>query len=200
MTVIDVADAVQAGQACDAIVDLPGPVYLRLRRGEIPVIFPTDHRLSLDHANVLTTGGDVALFAAGMMLAPSLTAAAVLASHGVGVSVVNVAVIKPLDEATVAAVAAACRVVLTAENHLVTGGLGSAVAEVLAEHGTATPLRRIGLRDTFAEGAGTVPYLFDKYGLSTQAVVDSAWRALGLAGTPPAAVTADAGPGEYSPV
>jgi len=200
MTVIDIADAVQAGQVCDAIVDLPGPVYLRLKRGEIPVIFDNGHHLALDHADVLTSGADVALFASGMMLAPSLAAAAVLAGHGIGVSVVNVPVIKPLDEATVTRVSSACKVVLTAENHLITGGLGSAVAEVLAESGAARPLRRIGLRDTFAEGAGTAPYLFGKYGLSTQSIVEGAWHALGLPGAAPEADVADAGAGEYSPV
>ena len=200
MTVIDIADAVQARQVCEAIVDLPGPVYLRLKRGEIPVIFENDHRLALDRADVLTSGADVALFASGMMLAPALAAAAVLAGHGIGVSVVSVPVIKPLDEATVATVSAACKVVLTAENHLITGGLGSAVAEVLAESGAGRPLHRIGLRDTFAEGAGTAPYLFGKYGLSTQSIVESAWRALRLPGAAPAADVTDARPGEYSPV
>ena len=200
MTVIDIADAVQARQVCAAIVDLPGPVYLRLKRGEIPVIFDNGHHLALDHADVLTSGADVALFASGMMLAPALAAAAVLADHGIGVSVVSVPVIKPLDEATVSAVSAACKVVLTAENHLITGGLGSAVAEVLAESGTGRPLHRIGLVDTFAEGAGTAPYLFGKYGLSTQSIVDGAWRALRLPGAAPAADVPDARPGEYAPV
>jgi transketolase len=113
---------------------------------------------------------------------------------------VSAPVIKPLDAATVTRVAAGCRVVLTAENHLITGGLGSAVAEVLAECGVASPLHRIGLRDTFAEGAGTMGYLFGKYGLSTQSVVDAAWQALALPGAPPAAGVIAAGPGEYSPV
>ena len=214
MTVIDVADAVEVRQVCDAIVDLPGPAYVRLKRGEIPVIFDDDHRLSLDQADVLTapdevtaggdevaTGGDeVALFASGMMLAPALAAAAVLRASGVGVQVVNVPVIKPLDVTTVTEVAAAARLVLTAENHLITGGLGSAVAEALAEAGLGRPLRRSGLRDTFAEGAATAPYLFEKYGLSVQSIVGTAWRGLGLPGAAPAADLAAAAPGEYSPV
>ena len=122
----------------------------------------------IDHADVLTSGDDVALFASGMMLAPALAAAAVLRAGHVGTRVVNVPVIKPLDVATVAEVSAACRIVLTAENHLTTGGLGSAVAEALAEAGLGRPLRRIGLPDTFAEGAARAPYLFEKYGLSVQ--------------------------------
>ena len=200
MTVVDVADAVEVRQVAKAIVDVGGPVYVRLKRGEIPVIFGDDHRLRLDRADVLQRGEDVALFASGMMLAPALAAARLLGDHGVAVSVVNVPVIKPLDAATVTAVAAAAKVVVTAENHTVVGGLGTAVAEVLAEAGLGRPLRRVGLRDTFAEGARTGPYLFGKYGLSTQAVVDAVWMALGRRERVPVAEIATAEEGEYSPV
>jgi transketolase len=200
MTVIDVADAVEVRQVAAAIVDLDGPVYVRLKRGEIPVMFGDGHQLRLDRAAVLTRGGDVALFASGMMLAPAVAAADLLAGHGVSVSLVNVPVIKPLDAATVVDVARAARVVVTAENHTIVGGLGSAVAEALAESGLGRPLRRIGLRDTFAEGSLTAPYLFDKYGLSTQAVVDAAWTALGRPGQAPVAAITPAEAGEYSPV
>jgi transketolase len=200
MTVIDVADAVEVRQVVDAIVDVPGPVYVRLKRGEIPVIFDDDHTLSLDRADVLTEGTDVALFANGMMLGSALSAARTLGAHGVSVSVVNVPVVKPLDTATVQGIAAEVKVVLTAENHSIIGGLGSAVAEAIAEAGLGRPLRRIGLRDTFAEGSLTGPYLFDKYGLSTQAIIDSAWSVLGRTGAAPVAPKVAADSGEYSPV
>lgn len=201
LTVLDVADAVEARQVAAAIVDVDGPVYVRLKRGEIPVIFGEDHTLRLDRAGELTPpGGDVALFASGMMLAPALAAARALEGSGVPVSLVNVPVIKPLDAATVTRVAAAARVVVTAENHLVTGGLGSAVAEVVAEAGLGRPLRRVGLRDTFAEGARTGPYLFARYGLSTQSVIDAAWSALRRDGRPPSAEVTPADEGEYAPV
>ena len=200
MTVVDVADAVEVRQVAAAIVDVDGPVYVRLKRGEIPVIFGDDHRLRLDRAQALTRGNDVALFASGMMLAPALAAAKLLESRGVSVSVVNVPVIKPLDVATIVSVAATARVVVSAENHTVTGGLGSAIAEALAEAGLGRPLRRIGLRDTFAEGSRTGPYLFDKYGLSTQAVVDAAWSALARRDPVPVAEIAAAEVGQYSPV
>jgi transketolase len=114
--------------------------------------------------------------------------------------VVNVPVLKPLDAATVVAASSAAKVVLTAENHSVLGGLGSAVAEALAESGLGKPLHRIGLPDTFAEGAATAPYLFTRYGLSTQSVVDTAWRALGRPGAAPRAEVATPALGEYSPV
>jgi transketolase len=200
MTVVDVADAVEVRQVVDAIVDVPGPVYVRLKRGEIPVIFDDDHALSLDRADVLTEGTDVALFANGMMLGSALAAARTLGAHGVSVTVVSVPVIKPLDTATVQGIAAEVKVVLTAENHSIIGGLGSAVAEAIAEAGLGRPLRRIGLRDTFAEGALTGPYLFDKYGLSTQAIIDSAWSVLGRRSAPPVAPKVAADSGEYSPV
>jgi transketolase len=200
LTVVDVADAVEVRQVAAAIVDVDGPVYVRLKRGEIPVIFGDEHRLRLDRADVLRRGDDVALFASGMMLAPALAAAALLGRHGMSVSMVNVPVIKPLDAATVVNAAATARVVVTAENHTIVGGLGSAVAEALAEAGLGRPLRRIGLRDTFAEGARSAPYLFGKYGLSTQAIVDAAWTALGNRAPAPAAVTTLAEDGEYSPV
>ena len=86
MTVVDVADAVEVRQVAAAIADLDGPVYVRLKRGEIPVIFGDEHRLRLDRADVLRRGDDVALFASGMMLAPALAAAALLERHGVSVS------------------------------------------------------------------------------------------------------------------
>ena len=200
MTVVDVADAVETRQAVPAIADVPGPVYVRLKRGEIPVIFDDDHVLRLDRASVVLAGTDVALFASGMMLAAALAAARVLGVHGVSASVVNVPVIKPLDAATVLGAAAGVSLVVTAENHSIIGGLGSAVAETIAEAGLGRPLRRVGLRDTFAEGSLDAPYLFGKYGLSTSAIVETIWSALDRPGPAPAVPVAAAEPGEYSPV
>ena len=200
MTVVDVADAVEVRQVAAAVIDLPGPVYVRLKRGEIPVIFGEDHVLRLGQAEVLLPGDDVALFASGMMLAAALAAARALAGHAVSVSVINVPTVKPLDTATVQDAAARARVVVTAENHTIIGGLGSAVAETMAEAGLGRPLRRVGLRDTFAEGSLTAPYLFDKYGLSTRALIETIWSALGRPGPPPEAPAAAAESGEYSPV
>jgi transketolase len=200
MTVIDVPDAISVSQVPRLIVDVPGPVYVRLKRGEIPVILDEGYELSLTSADVLSDGDDIALFASGMMLASALGAARVLATRDIAVSVVNVPVIKPLDTATVQRVAARAKVVLTAENHTIFGGLGSAVAETMAEAGIGRRLHRIGLADTFAEGSLTGPYLFEKYGLSTQSVIDTAWRALGCTGPAPQALRQTADKGEYSPV
>ena len=139
-------------------MDVPGPVYLRLKRGEIPVIFGEDHELRLGQAEVVVPGATTSRsFASGMMLAAALAAARPLGSRGVSRPVINVPMIKPLDTATVLGAAAGAQVVVTAENHTVIGGLGSAVAETIAEAGLGRPLRRVGLRDTFAEGASDRP-------------------------------------------
>ena len=200
MTVVDVADAVEVRQVVAAIVDVPGPVYVRLKRGEIPVIFDESHALRLGRAEVLVPGDEVALFASGMMLAAALAAARALAERSVAVSVINVPTIKPLDRATVRGAAAAAKIVVTAENHSVIGGLGSAVAETIAEAGLGRPLRRIGLRDIFAEGSLSSSYLFDKYGLSTRTLIETIWSALGRPEPAPDAPVATAESGEYSPV
>ncbi len=200
MTVIDVADAVETRQVVPAVVDLPGPVYIRLKRGEIPVIFDDEHELSLTRAQELTTGSDVTIFASGMMLAAALGAERTLSANGIDATVVNVPVIKPVDGATVRRAAAGRGLLVTAENHLTIGGLGSAVAEVVAEAGGSAPLRRVGLDDTFAEGAASGPYLFEKYGLSTQHIVETVWAGLNRPGPSPQAPRPSTAVGEYSPV
>ncbi len=200
MTVVDVADAVETRQVPAVVADVPGPVYVRLKRGEIPVIMDDAHVLRLDRTSVVVEGTDVALFASGMMLAAALAAARALASSDVSVAVINVPAIKPLDTAGVLGAASGARLVVTAENHSIIGGLGSAVAETLAEAGLGCPLRRVGLRDTFAEGALDAPYLFGRYGLSAAAIAETIWSALGCPGAPPAVPVAAAADGEYSPV
>jgi transketolase len=200
MTVLDVADAVEIEQAVPAIAEVAGPVYLRLKRGEIPIIFDEGHRFSLHRAQVLHPGGEVALLANGMMLSAALAAGEALAGVGVAATVVNVPVVKPLDAATVLEVAAATAGVVTAENHTVIGGLGSAVAEVLAEAGLGRRLARVGLQDTFAEGARLSPPLFAKYHLGIRDVVAAAWSVLGRTDLPPAVRAVPAAEREYAPV
>jgi hypothetical protein len=145
-------------------------------------------------------GSDVALLVSGMMVAPALAAARVLRSAGIATVVLNIPVIKPLDTATVLAAAAATQTVITAENHSTTGGLGSAVAETLAEAALPRPLHRLGIQDTYAEGARTPHYLFRKYGLTTQHLIDAAWSALDQPGTPPRSTPLPVEEGEYAPV
>jgi transketolase len=200
MTVIDVADSHEIAQAVRAVAEVPGPVYMRLKRGEIPTIFDDDHVLSLDRVHVLATGSDVTLLSSGMMLPATLQAAAALREHGLSVGVVNVPVLKPFDGRGVLDAIHDCPAVVTVENHTIVGGLGSAVAETIAEDGLGTRLRRVGIPDTFAEGAKSGPFLFEKYGLSTQHIVNAAWTALRHEGPAPAVTTVAVAPGEYAPV
>jgi transketolase len=199
MTVVDVADATETRQAVRAIADAEGPVYLRLKRGEIPVLFDDDHELSLSRAQVLSTGGELVIAASGMMVAAALAAAAELGRHGIDVGVLNVPVVKPLDTATVLDACAPAVAVVTAENHSVIGGLGSAVAEALAEAGAPCRLRRVGIEDRFAE-SGSRPFLFSRYGLSVQRIVERAWEALDRTGPAPSVDDVVADEGTYAPV
>lgn len=200
MTVIDVADATEIRQVVPAIADEPGPVYLRLKRGEIPVIFDDSHEFSLTRAQRLTDGRDVAVIANGMMLPAALSAAKVLAEAGVESTVLNVPVVKPLDSATIRDAIKDVAAVVTAENHTVVGGLGSAVAETMAEAGVRARLYRVGIADTFAEGARTTPWLFKTYGLTAQHIVTGVWRALEKEGPAPTAEVPQSAAGEYAPV
>ncbi len=201
MTVVEPADAVEVRQAVAAIADCPRPVYMRLKRGETPIIFDDGHQLDLNRAQLVLGSGhsDVCLIAAGMMIPAVLAAAQLLESHGVSATVLNVPVIKPLDAATIVGAAQRNRLVITAENHNIIGGLGSAVAEALAEAGLAVPLRRVGIADVFAE-SGSREFLFHRYGLSTQNILDVAWRGLGLGGPVPIAPAVESVPGAYAPV
>ena len=199
MTVFDLSDASEISQAVAVAADIPGPVYLRLKRGEIPVIFGADHVFDGRRAHVLSRGSDLCLVASGMMVPATLAAADVLERAGLSVAVVNSPVVKPLDAATILEAARATRLVITAENHSVVGGLGSAVAEAMAEAGLGLRLVRIGLQDTFAE-SGSREFLFDKYGLSVQAIVNAAWQALRPGTEVPLAPPPLAEPGTYAPV
>jgi transketolase len=201
LTIVDPADAREITQAVRAIADLPGPVYLRLKRGEIPLIFDDDHQLDLGKAQVICGGEDrdVCLVGAGMMIPAVLAAARTLEDNGVTAAVINVPVIKPLDRTTVVAMARDSRLVVTAENHTVIGGLGSAVAEAIAEAGVATPLHRIGIKDVFAE-SGSREFLFSRYGLGTQDIVDAVWRRLAINRPVPVAPVIETQPGAYAPV
>jgi transketolase len=200
MTVIDVADAGEVSAVVGEIVDVDGPVYLRLKRGEIPVIFDESYSLSLEQATVLKEGRDLVVVASGMMLAPAIKATEVADQAGLDVGLVYVPVIKPLDAVTILEAADGRRGVITAENHSVVGGLGSAVAEVMAEAGLGVPLRRIGVQDVFAT-AGSRPYLFKEFGLSSLALAETIWQLSGSDAPLPAfAEVTEERPGLHEPV
>jgi transketolase len=176
MTVIEPADARQIRDAVIAVADYHGPVYMRLKRGEVPVLpRPRDSAFRLGKAEVLRAGRDAVIFACGMMVTLALDAAGRLSQEGREVGVVNVHTLKPLDAELICELAARAGAVVTAENHSIIGGLGSAVAEALFDAGIQCRGSRVAIPDTFAEGASAA-YLFRKYGLSTDAIVDACRR------------------------
>ncbi|MBT4980577.1 MAG: transketolase family protein, partial [Gemmatimonadetes bacterium] len=155
--------------------DLPGPVYVRMTRDPEPVIFPADYQFELGKALVVHEGTDVTLISTGAQTPRCLDAADTLAGEGISAHVLHVPSIKPLDEEAIVAAADKTGKVVTAEDHTIIGGLGGAVAEVLGEQ-RPTPMKRVGIRDTFGESA-TNEDLLAKYGLTSDHVAQAA-RAL----------------------
>ncbi|GAA4332042.1 transketolase C-terminal domain-containing protein [Pigmentiphaga soli] len=199
MTVVDLADAEEITQAVGAAAEHDGPVYLRLKRGEIPVIFEPDHKFTLRSAHHLIQGPDGCVIASGMMVPAAISAVKTLAQGGLRLSLVNCPVVKPLDAATVLGAIGSKGFAMTVENHSVIGGLGTAVAEAMAEAGAGVPLLRLGLQDTFAE-SGSREFLFEKYRLGVQTLADAAWRKAGRAGPAPKAPPQQVIAGRYAPV
>lgn len=176
MTVLVPADGEETRQVILAAAEYKGPVYIRMGRLALPVLFGEDYHFEIGKANVLKEGTDVAIMANGMMVAMALDAAAQLAAEGISVSVVNVASVKPLDEDTIIRVAEQTGAVVTAEEHNIIGGLGSAIAEVLGEK-LPTPMVRVGLKDTFGE-SGRPQELLEKFGLTKENLVKAAHEVL----------------------
>tara|TARA_Y100001934_G_scaffold261697_1_gene335385 strand:- start:76 stop:1023 length:948 start_codon:yes stop_codon:yes gene_type:complete len=172
MTVLAPADAVEVAACMRVANDLPGPVYVRMTRDPEPVIFPADYQFELGKAVTARAGTDVALISTGAQTPRCLEAADQLAADGVSALVLHLPTIKPLDEDAIVAAAEATGKVVTAEDHTVIGGLGGAVAEVLGEK-RPTPMKRIGIRDTFGESADNDD-LLAKYGLTSSHVADAA--------------------------
>jgi len=148
MTVIVPADGVETSQAIEAVAAYKGPCYVRTGRNKVPVICPPDYRFRIGKAHVFHEGKDAAIIATGIMVAEALKAHDLLKAEGIDAGVINMSTIKPLDAEAVIAAAKRCGAVVTAEEHSIIGGLGSAVAEVLAESAPA-PMVRVGIRDQF---------------------------------------------------
>ncbi|MFQ6066015.1 MAG: transketolase family protein [bacterium] len=172
MVVIDPADEVEMAQAVKAIVEYDGPVYLRLTRDEWPLVSPPNYQFRIGKACIVREGEDVTLIGSGMMVSQCMEAAKILAQEGVESKVINLSTIKPVDVECVVKAAQETQCIVTAENHTILGGLGSAVAEVLVEN-EPVPLIRVGLQDTFGE-CGTNEELLDKYGISPKHIAKAA--------------------------
>ncbi len=171
MTVIEPADVRQVPAAVQAAAAHEGPVYLRIKRADAPPPEPLETTpLVRGRLDLLRPGRDGVIFASGLMCSNALDAAEKLAQAGLSVAVANVSTLKPLDEAAVQRLAVDCGgVVVSAENHSIIGGLGSAIAECLMESGVRASFERVGVKDRFAEG-GSTPYLLQRYGLDADAI------------------------------
>jgi len=179
MTVLECADATEVEGALDAMHAVPGPVYVRMLRGEIPRLFPPSGRPAPGKHRLLSAGDDVAVISSGICTEEALRGAAALRRRGVSVHHLHVSTHKPFDPGPVLEAASRVRRgLVTLENHSIVGGLGTAVAEVLAEAGVPSRLVRLGLRDTFAHGASRA-YLMHAFGLDAHALVGAVETLLG---------------------
>ena len=177
MTVISVSDPVEAELATRAAAEFKGPVYLRLSRAEVPVVLDkATYRFEIGKGVTLREGGDLTIVATGYMLIKALEAADTLAAKGIKARVVNIHTIKPIDRELLTACARETGAIVTAEEHNVYGGLGSAVAETLAQSGPV-PMEMVGINDTFTE-SGDYEKLLAKYGLSSANIVAKAEQVL----------------------
>lgn len=174
LTVIDPCDALEIEQIVPVIADYDGPVYMRLLRGNVPLVLDRfDYRFELGKAKLLMDGGDALIISSGLMTMRAIEAADELGKQGHSVAILHVPTIKPLDVKTILTEAAReNRPVIVAENHSVVGGLGEAVAAVLMRNRVTNPFHQIGLPDEFLD-SGALPTLHDRYGLSTQSLVSA---------------------------
>lgn len=176
IVIIQPADGTEAELATLAIANHAGPCYLRLTRSKVPGVMKEYYEkegntFEIGKGVVLKEGDDAVIFATGAMMGKALDAANQLQQEKISVAVVNIHTIKPLDEAGILKYAKKTGAVVTAEDHSVIGGLGSAVSELLAE-GLPLPVERIGMRDSFGE-SGKGEELYDRYGMNTQHIVDA---------------------------
>ncbi|NIA24061.1 MAG: transketolase family protein [Gammaproteobacteria bacterium] len=171
MTVVAPADEVETRRALPAIIDHPGPVYLRLTRSNSPVLFDNDYRFEIGKAVTLREGSDITVFSTGVQSVRAYEAAQVLATEGIDVHLVHVPTIKPLDIDAIVSAARKTNLVMTSEEHTIVGGLGGAIAETLAEY-HPVPIKRHGLQDVFGE-SGPNEDLLEKYGISASRTAET---------------------------
>lgn len=172
MTVVVPADFAEAKLFTLAAAEFEGPIYLRFGRAKVPTLYSPEHRVRIGRADRLREGKDVSLIACGVMVNEALKAADLLAQQGISADVINCATVKPLDRETILESAARTGAVVTAEEHNILGGLGGAVAELLAEE-HPTPMRRVGVEDMFGQ-SGTASQLLKEYGLTAENIADKA--------------------------
>ncbi len=178
MTVVVPADGVEASKMVAAVAEYEGPVYLRLSRAELPLVYGDDHQVEIGRGAMLSDGSDVTVVATGVMVYRALQAADKLAATGIKARVLALHTIKPLDHALLMQAAGETGALVTCEEHSIVGGLGAAVAELLSGE-RPVPVVRVGVADRFTE-SGPYGDLLDRYGMSVAYIEAAAKRAMTL--------------------
>ena len=178
MVILNPADAVEARAAVEAALNFDGPVYMRFGRRAVPVLFDNDYKFEIGKGVNLVDGKDVTIIATGFTVGLALDAAKLLANEGISARVINMATIKPIDKDIIIDAAKSTGAIVTAEEHNIIGGLGSAVAEVLCE-ACPVPMLRVGVEDSFGR-SGTPAALMEIYGLTAEAIAAKAKTAIAL--------------------
>ncbi|MBP3706945.1 MAG: transketolase family protein [Clostridia bacterium] len=178
MTIINPADETEAIKAVHAAMEVDGPVYMRFGRLAVPFIFDEDYDFKIGKGVELRNGDDVTIIATGLMVNEALQAHDILKEQGISARVINIATIKPLDEEIVIKAAKETGAIVTAEEHTVIGGLGSAVADVVCEN-CPVPVIKLGVYDVYGH-SGPAPKLLDEFGLRAKDIAEKAKKALEL--------------------
>jgi len=183
MTVLCVSDAEEMRAMMDETLDWPGPIYIRLGKGGDPVVSSPDDNFRIGKAIVKRPTGDVLIATTGVMVKPCLDAADVLAESGISCGVVHLPTVKPLDVDGIATAAEGAKLVVTVEEHVLAGGLGSAILEALVDHpGTTLPtIKRLGVPDVFAKHYGSQDDQLAHYGIDAVGIATSVKATLGTA-------------------
>lgn len=172
MTVIVPADGVETEQVIFEVAKYNGPVYVRLGRSAVPVIFDENYKFEIGKATELKQGNDVSIIACGIMVSKAMQACDLLAQEGINARVINMSTIKPIDAKMIIKAAKETKGIVTVEEHNIVGGLGSAVAEVTSQNQPAK-IKMVGVKDTFGE-SGQPDSLLEKYGLTVEEIVKAA--------------------------
>lgn len=172
MKVIVPCDGVETEKAVIAAAKIKGPVYIRLGRAKVPVILNENYQFEIGKATVLRDGKDVSLIACGIMVEEAIKAAEMLKRQNISARVINLSTIKPIDQEIIIQTAQETGAIVTAEEHQVMGGMGSAVAEVVVKN-CPVPMRMVGMRDKFGQ-SGTPEELMQEYGLTAENIVKKA--------------------------
>lgn len=178
MTIINPADETEAKLAVRAAIDHDGPVYMRFGRLAVPVVFGDDYKFEIGKGVELKEGNDVTIIATGLMVNEAMQAHDLLKAEGINARVINMATIKPLDKDIILKAAKETGAIVTAEEHSVIGGLGSAVSEVLSEE-YPVPVVKLGVYDRFGH-SGPAPKLLDEFGLRAVNIVEKAKKAISM--------------------